>query len=269
MKREIYISKLAFSNHNFNLLKKIVKNYDLQGIDFAPINLWNNWTNLKKKIFVLKNFLEKNKIKINAVQGIFYKKDFNLFDDKKMTKKKISKHIMIIINMCEKIKCKKIIIGSSNFRKKEDLDLKKADDIFIKFFSKYKNILKKKKIFFCIECIQSKYGEDYLHDFDHLVRLIKKINSSQIRINFDTSIYHFSKFNFNYFRKNQKLIKNIQVTEPNFQMFTKLSKKNIDFAKKLKRYKKFNKISLEIISKRMNSLRLMRSISVFKKYYIN
>ena len=49
MKREIYISNLAFSNHNFNLLKKIVKNYNLQGIDFAPINLWNNWANLKKK----------------------------------------------------------------------------------------------------------------------------------------------------------------------------------------------------------------------------
>ena len=44
---------------------------------------------------------------------------------------------MMIINMCEKIKCKKIIIGSSNFRKKEDLDIKKADDIFVKFFSKY------------------------------------------------------------------------------------------------------------------------------------
>ena len=52
-------------------------------------------------------------------------------------------------------------------------------------------------------------------------------------------------------------------------MFTKLSKKNIDFAKKLKRYKKFNKISLEIISKSMNNLMLKRSISVFKKYYIN
>ena len=33
---------------------------------------------------------------------------------------------MMIINTCEKIKCKKIIIGSSNFRKKEDLDIKKA-----------------------------------------------------------------------------------------------------------------------------------------------
>jgi len=269
MKREIYISNLAFSYHNFNLLKKIVKNYNLQGIDFAPINLWRNWENLKIKILKLENFLKKNKIKINAVQGIFYKKDFNLFDDKTLTKKKISKHIIMIINMCKKIKCNKIIIGSSNFRKKGNLDLKKADDIFVKFFSKYKNILRKKKIIFCIECIPSKYGEDYLHDFNHLVRLIKKINSSQIRINFDTSIYHFNKFNFNYFKKNQKLIKNIQVTEPNFKMFTKLSKKNLDFAKKLKRYKKFNKISLEIISKKMNNLRLKRSISVFKKYYIN
>ena len=269
MKKEIYISNLAFSNHNFTLLKKIVKNYNLQGIDFAPINLWNNWKNSKKKIFTLKNFLKKNKIKINAVQGIFYKKDFNLFDNKKLTKKKITKHIMMIINLCEKIKCNKIIIGSSKFRKKGDLDLKEADDIFIKFFSKYKNILKKKKIFFCIECIPSKYGEDYLYDFNHLVRLVKKINSSQIKINFDTSIYHFSKFNFDYFKKNQKLIKNIQVTEPNFQMFTKLSKKNTDFVKKLKRYKKFNKISLEIISKRMNKFRLERSISVFKKCYIN
>ena len=49
MKREIYISNLAFSYHNFNLLKKIVKNYNLQGIDFAPINLWKNWENFKKK----------------------------------------------------------------------------------------------------------------------------------------------------------------------------------------------------------------------------
>lgn len=102
-----------------------------------------------------------------------------------------------------------------------------------------------------------------------MVRLIKKINSSQIRINFDTSVYHFNKFDFNYFKKNQKLIKNIQVTEQNFKMFTKLSKKNIDFSKKLKRYKKFNKISLEIISKKMNNFRLKRSILVFKKYYIN
>ena len=124
MKREIYISNLAFSYHNFNLLKKIVKNYNLQGIDFAPINLWKNWENFKKKILRLKIFLKKNKIKINAVQGIFYKKDFNLFDNKIWTKKKISEHIIMIINMCEKIKCNKIIIGSSNFIKKEDLDLK-------------------------------------------------------------------------------------------------------------------------------------------------
>ena len=88
MKREIYISNLAFSYHNFNLLKKIVKNYNLQGIDFAPINLWRNWGNLKIKILKLENFLKKNKIKINAVQGIFYKKDFNLFDNRTWTKKK-------------------------------------------------------------------------------------------------------------------------------------------------------------------------------------
>ena len=87
MKREIYISNLAFSYHNFNLLKKIVKNYNLQGIDFAPINLWRNWKNLKIKILKLENFLKKNKIKINAVQGIFYKKDFNLFDNAESLKK--------------------------------------------------------------------------------------------------------------------------------------------------------------------------------------
>jgi hypothetical protein len=111
MKREIYISNLAFSYHSFNLLKKIVKKYNLHGIDFAPINLWKNWENSEKKIFKLKNFLNKNKIKINAIQGIFYKKNFNLFDNKKLIKKKISKHILMIINMCEKVKCKKIIIG--------------------------------------------------------------------------------------------------------------------------------------------------------------
>ena len=57
MKREIYISNLAFSYHNFNLLKKIVKNYNLQGIDFAPINLWRNWKNLKGVVHAEKSAL--------------------------------------------------------------------------------------------------------------------------------------------------------------------------------------------------------------------
>ena len=51
----------------------------------------------------------------------------------------------MIINMCEKIKCKKIIIGSSNFRKKKELYLKKDYDADLTIIDMNKKIEIKNK----------------------------------------------------------------------------------------------------------------------------
>ena len=95
--------------------------------------------------------------------------------------------------------------------------------------------------------------------------LIKKINSKWVKINFDTSIYHFNKFDKNLFLKNIKNIQNIQITEKNFKYFTKPSKKNIQFSNLIKKNKEIDKVTLEILSKKTNLKNLEKSLYVFKK----
>jgi hypothetical protein len=128
-------------------------------------------------------------------------------------------------------------------------------------------MLKKNKIYICFEPIPKNYGEKYLNDINKLANLIKKLKTPWFGINFDTSIYHFNKFNKDIFLSNQKLIKNIQISEKNFSFFTHPSKFNLLFADLLKKNKFFKKVSLEIISKNTDVTKLSISLKKFKEIF--
>jgi len=250
-KKEIYLSNLAWQKRDTNSVIKIIKDHKLNGIDFAPLQITNNWKNIIEKTYSYSKYLKKNKIKVNAIQGIFYKKNFRLFL-KNNNLHNLINHMKIIIKLCKILNSQKIVIGSSEFRNKFKLKTDDADVIFIDFFNQILPLLKKNNIFICLETIPKEYNETYLYKYDHAVKLVKKINSKYLKINFDTSIFHFQKLNFEKFIRNVKLVKNIQITEKNFQHFNKPSKKNILFCKKLKKLKQINSLSLEIISKKTN-----------------
>ena len=149
------------------------------------------------------------------------------------------------------------------------MKLADADHNFIIFFKQLNKFLSKNNIYLCIETIPMKYGENYIHDITHLNYLISKINSSNIKINFDTSIYHFKKFKKLEFIANIKNIKNIQISQPNFKYFENPTKKNLKFLKILKQKKKIKKISLEIIDNRLNEFKFIKSLKNFKTNLIN
>ena len=86
--------------------------------------------------------------------------------------------------------------------------------------------MRKDNIYLCIETIPKRYGEKYIYDISHLNTLISKINSSNIKINFDTSLFHFKKLNFSEFLENSKKIENIQISQKNFKNFKNISKNN-------------------------------------------
>ena len=108
--------------------------------------VWKNWNQIEKKSVKFFNYLHSKKILVNALQGIFYKKNFNLFKDHKFKIIDIINHIRLIIKLCKIFRCRKIIIGSSNFRKKNKLTSHQANIIFINFFKKLRPILSKNKI---------------------------------------------------------------------------------------------------------------------------
>ena len=116
-----------------------------------------------------------------------------------------------------------------------------------------------------METIPKKYNENYISKFSHMVRLVKKINSSNIKINFDTSIFHFEPYNFNFFLKNIRYIKNIQVSQPGFKYFEYPTFKNRSFLKSIKK-SSTKSISLEIISKKINKNKFLMSLKNLKKH---
>ena len=261
-KKSLFISNLGWDHFDTDkVLNLLVKN-NFKGIDIAPIRLDNNWSKVERKSKKLQKKLDFFRLRVNAIQGIFYKTNFNLF---KPDQFKINNHLKKIIKIAKIFKCKKIIIGSSRFRDNKNLSKIKSDIIFVNFFKKISTLLKKEKISICIETIPSNYGEKYLHNIDHLTNLIKKIKSPWVKINFDSSLFHFKKFDSKIFKKNFRYINNIQISEKKFDFFIKPSISNMSFSKLLKKNKKIKNVSLEIISNKTKLLSIEKSLKNLNK----
>ncbi len=265
MKKNLFISNLAWHKKDNKKIFEILKKYKISGIDIAPIKLNNNWKNILTKLRKFEKELRYNNLKVNAVQGVFFKTKYELFNSSFNLQRKIINHIKMVINIAKLFKSKKIIIGSSYFRDIKKLKKKQADIIFINFFKKLIPLLSKNKVYLCIETIPEQYGENYLYKIKDTINLIKKINSKRVGINFDSSIYHFKKFNKSNFNEGKKFITNIQISQKNFKYFNNPSKQNLQFANFLKKQKKFKDISLEIISDKTSIYNLSKSLENFSQ----
>ena len=146
--KALYLSNLSWQKKEWHKVMKKLQINKLYGIDFAPLQLTKSWINIEKKVKKYSLILKKNRIKVNAIQGIFYKKKLNLFEKKSKNFSKIIDHINIILRLCEILKCKKIIMGSTEFRNKKNMTREIADEIFCNFLKKISPILKKKKLLY-------------------------------------------------------------------------------------------------------------------------
>ena len=267
IKKQLFISNLCWKKKDINFVVDCLKKEKISGIDFAPLNYFTTWNNILNNSRKLSVIFRKKKIKINALQGIFFKKNLNLF--KLNNKKKIIDHFKIVIKLCKIFGAKKIILGSADFRDPKKISKAKADRNFVIFFKHLNKFLRKNSIYLCIEPIPMKYGENYLYNISHLNYLISKINSPNIKINFDTSIYHFKKFEKLEFLDNLNNIKNIQISQPNFKYFENPTKKNLKFLKILKQNKKVRNISLEMIDNQLKKLKFIKSLKNFRTNLVN
>ena len=266
-KKNLFISNLAWNHLDFLKVVKILNLYNIKGLDLAPINVNKNWSLAINESNKFKKILDKFGLKINAIQGIFFKTNFNLFNLDKDKSKKLENHIKKILSISKIYKCNKLILGSSNFRDKGKLSTREANRIFIDFFKKIIPLLKKNKIYICFESIPKEYGENYLNTASSLVKLIKEIDSQWFGINFDTSLFHYEKFNKKKFLDIKKYIKNIQISEKKFKHFIKPSKNNILFCKLMQKERKINNISLEIISKKTDLQKLNTSLKNLRIFF--
>jgi len=69
--KKLFISNLAWNNSQTEKVLEIIKNNNLNGIDFAPLKISFNWRSIEKKTFEYYIKLNKNNLRVNAIQGIF------------------------------------------------------------------------------------------------------------------------------------------------------------------------------------------------------
>jgi len=262
----LYISNLCADIKSYKKFLNTVGHFkNIKGLDIAPLNISKDWKsseNYAKKFY---NLIKKNGLKINAVQGIFYKKNFSLLGDFVKNDNKVISHFKKIIKLCKIFHCNKIIFGSSEFRNRNNHTIKYTDIIFKRFIKRIIPLLKKNNIIFCIETIPKVYNSNYLYKFNQTCKIVKFFNNQFIKINFDSGIFFNSKLSPNVFIKNLDLIDNVQISEPFFNFFTSPSKYNLNFIKVLKKNFYQGAISLEIISRKFQEKKINQSINNFIK----
>jgi hydroxypyruvate isomerase len=268
----LYISNLCSDVNNFKyFLNTIVKFRNINGIDVAPLNIFKNWSDAEYHVKKIYKSIKYKKLKVNAIQGVFYKKNFTLENNfsKPNNDDKVIEHFKKIVKLCMIFKCKKIIFGSAEFRNRKKCSLNYTNIFFKKFLNKIIPILEKNKIYFCIETIPKIYNSNYLYKIEQTCKLVKSINNEYIKINFDSAIFFNVKFNKKLFLNNINLIENIQISEPFFKFFIKPNSYNINFAGILKKINYKGTVSLEIISKKFKKNQVSNSINNFIKLFGN
>jgi len=265
----LYISNLCSDKKNFEQLLNIILKYNkaIYGLDIAPLNVTENWHYSETESKRIYNLLKNKKLKINAIQGIFYKKNLNLLNDFFTNEKKIIDHIKKIINICKIYHCNKIIFGSAEFRNKKSNSKKNADYVFTKFIEKIIPLLEENKIIFCIETIPKIYNSDYLFKFNQTCKIVKFFNNQFVRINFDSGIFFNSRFNINIFIDNLNLINNVQISEPYNNFFINPKRYNLHFLDTLRKISYEGTVSLEIISRKFEEEKIEKSINNFINFF--
>ena len=86
IKKDYYISNLAWHHKDFHYISKLLKKYKIKGLDIAPIKLNKDWRKVKQESINFKKSLNKLNLKVNALQGVFFKTTFNIFDTDELKK---------------------------------------------------------------------------------------------------------------------------------------------------------------------------------------
>lgn len=245
------ISNLAWDGYvNLEFLKQ--NNINYIEVVLPKFISWNN-----QELNKLNKFIEEAKnynINILSTQSIFFNSNVNNFhsDD-------FIKHIEKVINICDKVKIPKLVLGAPSLR------TFKVDFGLINNFYYIDSILKKFNQILLLEPNSKKYNGNYFHTVDEIVNFIKQNDFSNIKTMIDTHNIILENQNpSKMFLKNVLYIDHIHVSEQDLGDF-KESYEHSELAIALKN-KNYDGL---VVYESKPSTNLLKSIELFNKtYYI-
>jgi sugar phosphate isomerase/epimerase len=249
---KIGISNLSWlKKDNFKIIN--YSNKKINFLEYSYHNLIRFHPNLSLK--EIRKFYSKNMTPLYSMQSLLYKtKDCYIFGNRSQRKNFI-KELKNKISLAKKLKTKILVFGSPKNKKNiSSFNKKQMAEIFESTFFQLAEYSKKKNICICIEANPKFYKNDFLIYTKDALNIVKKINSPNIRLNFDlgTAISNGEEYK-NLLSKNLKFVGHIQISLPKLKNIISNKTKIIAFVKFLKRIKYKEKISVEQIYLKKNN----------------
>ena len=269
------ISNIAWKPKNRKKIYKFLSKEKISGIEIAPKLLLHNVKDIfklnKKKINNHFKELQKYNLQLVSMQSLLYgANDCYLFYSKQQRANFIQ-HLSKVIVLAKKLKIPNLVFGSPKNRMiPSNMKYKDAEKIAIITFRKIGKIAKQNNIYFAIESNPKEYGTNFLNNIHQTYNLVKKIKSSNIKINLDTGEILMNSETQNIekiIKKCIKFINHVHISKPylkpinNKKFFLKLI--NI-----LKKYNYTKWVSIEMRNQDKNNFEnVKKAIRLLKKSF--
>tara|TARA_A100001011_G_C14214553_1_gene801421 strand:+ start:139 stop:921 length:783 start_codon:yes stop_codon:yes gene_type:complete len=251
---DISISTICFSKSNNNLIQNI-KNFNFSKIELAPTMI--SYRLKKNEMLSFKKQILKNKIKVVAIQSLFYGKKINIED--KDFKNKFNSHMKKISSICKMFSCDQINLGSPSIRMiSNSPNRRKFENKFIGSVKKFLKQNSNLKI--NLEPILSQKKDKYiLQSYSDCIKIVKKSNLKNLRILYDFKLADFYKLKLKNKDIKKKLYGHVHIN--NIKLNDKSFKNAKDIFQKFISNSYSGEFSIEIIPNNTNN----NSIKKFKE----
>jgi hypothetical protein len=249
---KIGISNLSWlKKDNFKIVNYLNKKINFLEYSYHNLIRFHPSLSLKE----ITKFYRKNMTPLYSMQSLLYKKKNCYIFGNANQRKNFIKELKNKIFLAKKLKTKILVFGSPKNKKNiSSFNKKHMIEIFTSTFLQLAEYSKKKGVCICIEANPKFYKNDFLIYTKDALNIVKKINSPNIRLNFDlgTAISNAEEYK-DLLRKNLKFVGHVQISLPKLKNITKNKKKIVTFVKFLKKIKYKKRISVEQIYLKKNN----------------
>ena len=259
-------TNLAWDKKDENKVLSFLKKNKINFIEYSTYKLCGNRTT-KKELFKIKKKYSNRHIQLYSMQSLLFNVEDAYIFGKKYQQNIFVSEIIKKIKIAKVLGTKVLVFGSPSNKNKFGKSLKFCDQIMVKFLRKISKICMLNKINFCIEPNPKEYGCEYLANTSHAIKLIKKVNHPNIKLNFDLGSTIMNNENYKKILiKNIDLIGHIQISAPKLKGITRIKSKALNFLKFLKILGYKNKITIEMLPyKKDNFLKIKYFFNFLKK----
>lgn len=209
---KVSISNIAWGQEYDEEMYHFLQNNKVNGIEIAPTRIFpeNPYEKLQEAGEYRKRMSEQYGLEVSSMQSIWYGRKEKIFADEKQREALIeyTKHAFEFANV---LQCKNLVFGCPGNRNinSED-DLKIAEE----FFEKLGELAKHENTVLALEANPPIYNTNFLNTTTETYEMVKRIQSSGIKVNYDFGTVLQNKEDISELRQMLPEINHIHISEP-------------------------------------------------------